>query len=54
MKDIKEIVPPSEASPWYKDAIIYELHIRSFSDSDGHLGLFSAAFNLDRALNRHR
>src|SRR5215831_12918839 len=23
------------ASPWYKDAIIYELHVRSFFDSNG-------------------
>ena len=23
------------SAPWYKDAIIYELHVRSFFDADG-------------------
>jgi 1,4-alpha-glucan branching enzyme len=26
---------PPGTSPWYKDAIIYELHVRTFYDSDG-------------------
>jgi maltose alpha-D-glucosyltransferase / alpha-amylase len=26
---------PIEAPDWYKDAIIYELHVRAFADSDG-------------------
>ncbi|MGA8680030.1 MAG: maltose alpha-D-glucosyltransferase [Acidimicrobiales bacterium] len=25
----------SEAADWYKDAVIYELHVRAFADSDG-------------------
>ena len=27
-------MPPSD-NLWYKDAIIYEVHVRAFSDSDG-------------------
>lgn len=26
---------PSDSSLWYKDAIIYELHVRAFKDSNG-------------------
>jgi maltose alpha-D-glucosyltransferase/alpha-amylase len=30
------IAPPGEDDPlWYKDALIYELHVRAFCDSDG-------------------
>ncbi|HVL91058.1 MAG TPA: alpha-amylase family glycosyl hydrolase, partial [Actinomycetota bacterium] len=28
-------VEVSRAAQWYKDAIIYELHVRAFADSDG-------------------
>ncbi len=32
----KKDIPPIEGDPlWYKDAIIYELHVRAFADSDG-------------------
>jgi maltose alpha-D-glucosyltransferase/alpha-amylase len=30
------VLPPSESDPlWYKDAILYELHVRAFQDSNG-------------------
>jgi maltose alpha-D-glucosyltransferase/alpha-amylase len=34
MKKSKEILPYQADPLWYKDAIIYELHVRSFFDSD--------------------
>ena len=27
--------PPASEAQWYKDAIIYELHVRAFCDSNG-------------------
>lgn len=32
---LKKVNIPSEVHSWYKDAIIYELHVRAFYDSDG-------------------
>jgi maltose alpha-D-glucosyltransferase / alpha-amylase len=29
------LVPPDDQALWYKDAVIYELHVRAFADSDG-------------------
>ena len=26
--------PPSQTPPWYKDAVVYQLHVRSFADSN--------------------
>ena len=31
----RDRVPGAESATWYKDAIIYELHVRAFYDSDG-------------------
>src|SRR5687768_12071523 len=31
----KLIAPKAETSLWYKDAIIYQLHVRAFRDSNG-------------------
>src|SRR5581483_3487362 len=30
-----EEAPPSTASTWYKDAVIYEIHVRAFNDGNG-------------------
>jgi maltose alpha-D-glucosyltransferase/alpha-amylase len=30
-----QLVSTAEAGDWYKDAVIYELHVRAFADSDG-------------------
>src|SRR5215472_1725094 len=27
--------PPSARSPWWRDAVVYEVYVRSFHDSDG-------------------
>jgi maltose alpha-D-glucosyltransferase / alpha-amylase len=29
------IAPPVKSAPWYKNGVIYELHVRAFQDSDG-------------------
>jgi hypothetical protein len=34
MSDRTEATPIESGPDWYKDAIIYELHVRSFNDSD--------------------
>src|SRR2546423_4818486 len=35
MRRRSEPFPLDDDPLWYKDALIYELHVRSFSDSDG-------------------
>jgi len=35
LKKNREFLPFEDESLWYKDAVIYELHVRSFYDSDG-------------------
>ena len=30
-----ELSPPEDGSLWYKDAIVYQVHVRAFYDSDG-------------------
>ncbi len=32
---LPSLLSPSHAADWYKDAIIYELHVRAFADSNG-------------------
>jgi len=32
---VASVVPSPEEASWYKDAIIYELHVRAFADSNG-------------------
>jgi maltose alpha-D-glucosyltransferase/alpha-amylase len=31
----ESLIIPAAATDWYKDAVIYELHVRAFADSDG-------------------
>jgi hypothetical protein len=32
---MKEVIPVGESPQWYKDAILYELHVKAFQDADG-------------------
>jgi maltose alpha-D-glucosyltransferase/alpha-amylase len=34
-KDHAEVIPLADDPLWYQDAVIYELHVRAFCDSDG-------------------
>ncbi|HET7131149.1 MAG TPA: maltose alpha-D-glucosyltransferase, partial [Gammaproteobacteria bacterium] len=41
---VSKIQPQSETAHWYKDAVIYELHVRAFFDSNGDgIGDFAGA-----------
>ena len=45
-KDLIAPVPGTEAQDWYKDAVIYQIHVKAYQDSDGDgIGDFAGLMN---------